>query len=100
MPEPLEPDEGRPSRTADERKADHDAIERLSAELLPALMAKLAATGRWASWRSARAPGGSVSAGLPKAPRPERRPATASAATVAAGTPRPSPRVIHRLAQA
>ena len=35
----------RPPRTADERIADHVAIERLAEELLPALIAKLGATG-------------------------------------------------------
>ncbi|MBA2719641.1 MAG: hypothetical protein H0U52_10425, partial [Chloroflexi bacterium] len=35
----------RPPRTADERIADHAAIERLTDELLPALVAKLGATG-------------------------------------------------------
>jgi biotin carboxyl carrier protein len=48
QPEPL-PEDGAaadgPARTEAERAADHAAIERLSGELLPALMAKLAATG-------------------------------------------------------
>ncbi|HUQ78744.1 MAG TPA: biotin/lipoyl-containing protein [Patescibacteria group bacterium] len=35
----------RPARTADERIADHAAIERLADDLLPALIAKLGATG-------------------------------------------------------
>jgi biotin carboxyl carrier protein len=51
------PDPSRIPRTAEERAADHAAIDRLSAELLPALMAKLAATGlgelevREGAWR-------------------------------------------------
>lgn len=38
-------DQPRPSRSADERIADHAAIDRLAEELLPALIAKLGATG-------------------------------------------------------
>lgn len=45
MPEPLPPGGRRPERTAAERSADHAFIDRLSAELLPALIAKLGATG-------------------------------------------------------
>jgi biotin carboxyl carrier protein len=60
VPEPNPFDAGRTvsaGRTPAERAADHAAIERLSVELLPALMAKLAATGlgeleiREGSWR-------------------------------------------------
>lgn len=36
---------GRDPRTPDERRADHAAIDRLAAELLPALVAKLGASG-------------------------------------------------------
>lgn len=56
MPEPLLPGD-RPERSADERAADHAAIDRLSDELLPALIAKLGATGlgelevREGAWR-------------------------------------------------
>jgi biotin carboxyl carrier protein len=56
VPEPVQPG-ARPERTADERAADHAAIDRLSAELLPALIAKLGATGlgelevRESGWR-------------------------------------------------
>ena len=39
------PDAHPPERTADERAADHAAIDRLTEELLPALAAKLGATG-------------------------------------------------------
>lgn len=45
MPEPVTPGDRRPERTAAERSADHAAIGRLSDELLPALIAKLGATG-------------------------------------------------------
>ena len=45
MPEPVQPGARRPERSAAERAADHAAIDRLSAELLPALIAKLGATG-------------------------------------------------------
>jgi biotin carboxyl carrier protein len=45
VPEEPLADTRRPPRKAAERSADHAAIERLSAELLPALIAKLGATG-------------------------------------------------------
>ena len=45
MPEPVQPEASRPDRSAAERSADHAAIDRLSGELLPALIAKLGATG-------------------------------------------------------
>jgi biotin carboxyl carrier protein len=45
VPEPAQPGHRQPDRTADERAADHAAIDRLSEELLPALIAKLGATG-------------------------------------------------------
>lgn len=57
MPEPVQPEARRPERSAAERSADHAAIDRLSAELLPALIAKLGATGlgelevREGAWR-------------------------------------------------
>ncbi|MEP6639169.1 MAG: hypothetical protein ABJC39_07445 [Chloroflexota bacterium] len=57
MSEPVEDGAPRPERSAAERSADHAAIDRLSAELLPALIAKLGATGlgelevREGSWR-------------------------------------------------
>jgi biotin carboxyl carrier protein len=44
VPEPVQP-EDRPERSAEERSADHAAIDRLSDRLLPALIAKLGATG-------------------------------------------------------
>jgi biotin carboxyl carrier protein len=45
VPEPAQPGHRPTERTADERAADHAAIDRLSEELLPALIAKLGATG-------------------------------------------------------
>lgn len=57
MPEDPLADTRRPARKESERGADHKAIERLSAELLPALIAKLGATGlgelevREGAWR-------------------------------------------------
>lgn len=44
MPGSLPPDKSQP-RTDPDRAADHAAIERLTGELLPALMVKLSATG-------------------------------------------------------
>lgn len=76
MPEPVTPGDRRPDRTAAERSADHAAIDRLSVELLPALIAKLGATGlgelevREGGWRvRLRRPGES---GAPQAR--DRRP--------------------------
>ena len=57
MPDASPPDPGRTSRSAEERAADHAAIERLTDGLLPALIAKLGATGlgelevREGAWR-------------------------------------------------
>lgn len=57
MPESLPSDARRAARSAGERSADHAAIDRLSEELLPALVAKLGATGlgelevREGAWR-------------------------------------------------
>lgn len=65
MPERRRPGGGGPERSPAERAADHAAIERLSEELLPTLVARLAATGlgelevREGTWRVRlrRAPG-------------------------------------------
>jgi acetyl-CoA carboxylase biotin carboxyl carrier protein len=63
-------DTRRPPRKESDRGADHKAIERLSAELLPALIAKLGATGlgelevREGAWRvRLRRPEGSSQSG-------------------------------------
>jgi biotin carboxyl carrier protein len=45
VPEPVQPGPSSPDRSAAERAADHAAIDRLADELLPALIAKLGATG-------------------------------------------------------
>lgn len=70
MPESTEPLGRRPERSAEERSADHAAIERLTVELLPALIAKLGATGlgelevREGAWRvRLRRPGTTAVAG-------------------------------------
>jgi biotin carboxyl carrier protein len=64
VPDPLPPDD-KATRDADDRAADHAAIDRLTGELLPALIAKLGATGlgelevREGAWRvRLRRPGG------------------------------------------
>ena len=57
MAQPDKTGERRPARSAADRTADHAAIDRLSGELLPALIAKLGATGlgelevREGAWR-------------------------------------------------
>ena len=57
MPEPLPPDRRSAARSDADREADHAAIDRLTAELLPSLVAKLGATGlgeievREGAWR-------------------------------------------------
>ncbi len=57
MLDPAKPDDQRVERSAAERSADHAAIDRLTSELLPALIAKLGATGlgefevREGAWR-------------------------------------------------
>jgi len=68
VPEPVQPGPRGPERSAAERAADHAAIDRLSDELLPALIAKLGATGlgelevREGAWRvRLRRPGDSAS---------------------------------------
>jgi biotin carboxyl carrier protein len=77
LPEPVTSGDRRPDRTPAERAADHAAIGRLSDELLPALIAKLGATGlgelevREGGWRvRLRRP----AEGAPPAPARERRP--------------------------
>jgi len=77
VPESTQPDGQRTDRTEAERSADHAAIDRLSDELLPALIAKLGATGlgelevREGTWRvRLRRPAVSVTA---SAPAKERR---------------------------
>jgi biotin carboxyl carrier protein len=66
VPDPLSPDD-KATRDAEGRAADHAAIDRLAGELLPALIAKLGATGlgelevREGAWRvRLRRPAGAV----------------------------------------
>jgi biotin carboxyl carrier protein len=95
VPEPLPSDARRPDRSAAERGADHAAIDRLAAELLPALIGKLGATGlgelevREGSWRvRLRRPGGAPS--TPTVSTRERRPGERSSGE--RGADRPSER--------
>lgn len=81
MPEPLPSDARRPDRDAADRAADHAAIDRLTVDLLPALIGKLGATGlgelevREGTWRvRLRRPGGAVPSTQVGAPSRERRP--------------------------
>jgi biotin carboxyl carrier protein len=101
VPDQNQPDAGRPERSAVERSADHAAIERLSAELLPALIAKLGATGlgeievREGAWRVRlrRPTDGAVRHDRRAGDRVERgiRPAAGSGAGALHGTPAPGP---------
>ncbi len=97
MPESTQPAD-RTDRTDAERAADHAAIDRLSAELLPALIAKLGATGlgelevREGGWRvRLRRPG------VPTAPTTAKERRRASASDRAPGPHRrPPPTPAHR----
>lgn len=101
MPEPLPPDSRRPARRSAERDADHAAIDRLTVELLPALIAKLGATGlgelevREGSWRvRLRRPGGGQSS-APAGSARERRPGERGSGE--RGAERPSERASRTL---
>lgn len=79
-----------PERTAADRARDHAAIDRLRAELLPALIAKLGATGlgelevREGDWRvRLRRPFGGVPATPTRDRRPGDRDRSARSATMA-----------------
>lgn len=72
MPDPTPSDPRRPHRSPAERTADHAAIDRLTTELLPSLIAKLGATGlgelevREGQWRvRLRRPVGGRAAAVP-----------------------------------
>jgi len=87
-PESSQPGARRPERSSAERAADHAAIDRLSGELLPALIAKLGATGlgelevREGAWRvRLRRPGDSTSGAASR----ERRPGDRERAARSAG---------------
>jgi biotin carboxyl carrier protein len=93
VPEPVQPGARRPERSAAERSADHAAIDRLSGELLPALIAKLGATGlgelevREGAWRvRLRRPGDGASgiASRERRPGDRERGARSSAGSAAA----------------
>ena len=97
MPEPVQPGARRPERTAAERSADHAAIERLGVELLPALIAKLGATGlgemevREGAWRvRLRRPVGGTAAAATRERRPGERERAARSGAGPAGAHLPA----------
>ena len=94
MPEPVQPGARQPERSAAERSADHAAIDRLSEGLLPALIAKLGATGlgelevREGAWRvRLRRPGDGATGTAPRERRPGERDRGARGSTGAGGGP-------------
>ena len=99
MSEPPTADPRRPDHLPDDRAADHAAIDRLTEELLPALIAKLGATGlgelevREGGWRvRLRRPTGNPGSGRERRPgertsgdrsdRAQERPADRAARTL------------------
>ena len=97
MPEPVTPGDRRPDRTAAERSADHAAIGRLSDELLPALIAKLGATGlgelevREGGWRvRLRRPGEGAAPSTARDRRPGDRERAARSGAGPAGSHQPT----------
>jgi biotin carboxyl carrier protein len=93
VPESVEPVGRRPERSAAERSADHAAIDRLTAELLPALIAKLGATGlgelevREGGWRvRLRRPGASAASAIARERRPGERERAARSGASQGGT--------------
>ena len=94
MPEPVTPGDRRPDRTPAERSADHAAIDRLSSELLPALIAKLGATGlgelevREGGWRvRLRRPGEAGASPGARERRPGERERAARSGATGSHTP-------------
>jgi biotin carboxyl carrier protein len=92
VPEPVQPGARGPERSAAERSADHAAIDRLSGELLPALIAKLGATGlgelevREGAWRvRLRRPAEATSGAAPRERRPGDRDRSARGSAGAGG---------------
>lgn len=92
MPEPDQPGARQPERSAAERAVDHAAIDRLADELLPALIAKLGATGlgelevREGGWRvRLRRPGDGAQPAQGREKRADRERAGRSGATRRAG---------------
>jgi biotin carboxyl carrier protein len=97
LPEPVTPGDRRPDRTPAERSADHAAIDRLSTELLPALIAKLGATGlgelevREGGWRvRLRRPGETGGSSGARERRPGERERAARSGAGQAGSYPPS----------
>ena len=97
MPEPVTPGDRRSDRTPAERSADHAAIDRLSTELLPALIAKLGATGlgelevREGGWRvRLRRPGEAGASSSARERRPGERERAARSGAAQAGSHAPS----------
>jgi biotin carboxyl carrier protein len=93
LPEPVTSGDRRPDRTPAERSADHAAIDRLSSELLPALIAKLGATGlgelevREGGWRvRLRRPGDSGASTGARERRPGERDRAARSGAGTAGS--------------
>ena len=93
MPESSQPEAPEPERTTAERAADHAAIGRLSDELLPALIAKLGATGlgelevREGAWRvRLRRPADGTAPAAARDRRPSERDRPARPTTTATGT--------------
>jgi biotin carboxyl carrier protein len=80
VPEPVQPEDHQPPRSDAERAADHAAIDRLADELLPALIAKLGATGlgelevHEGAWRVRLRRPGDPTGSSPGTPARERRP--------------------------
>jgi biotin carboxyl carrier protein len=99
LPESHPPDGRRPTRSAADRSLDHAAIDRLTTELLPSLVAKLGATGlgeievREGAWRvRLRRPAdgsGATPATHGRERRPGERPATDRGGDRHADRPRP-----------
>ena len=97
MPEAVTPGDRRPDRTDAERSADHAAIGRLSDELLPALIAKLGATGlgelevREGGWRvRLRRPGDGSAPSTGRERRPGERERAARSGAGATGSHQPT----------
>jgi len=93
LPEPVTPSDRPPDRTSAERSADHAAIDRLSTELLPALIAKLGATGlgelevREGGWRvRLRRPGEAGASSSARERRPGERERAARSGAGQAGS--------------
>ena len=101
MPEPSQPADRQADRTDADRAADHAAIDRLSAELLPALIAKLGRDGsRRARGPRGRLAGPAAPAGFAGARPPpaakERRAGDRDRERDRAGRPQPQRRAAAR----